>query len=86
MKGRNPLARLRTDAGLSQRAAAERFGITYQHLCDVECGKRLPGERLVESMAQVYGADVRTVARTVVRGWAAGRTAARLNELRGLAK
>lgn len=86
MEGKNPLARLRVRAMLSQREAAVRVGVTFQHLYDVEAGSRVPSEAMLESMAQVYASTLAETAAAFLAGWPKGRCMARVNRLKALTR
>ena len=44
---------------LSHREAARRAGISAQHLCDIEAGRRDPSRRVLRSLQMLYGTDER---------------------------
>ena len=46
---------LRERAGISQREAADKLHISNVHLCNIEMGKTLPSQDLIERMELVYG-------------------------------
>ncbi len=53
---------LREKLGLTQRAAAERLGISYVHLCNVENDKATPSPELVEKYQQIWEVDLHVLA------------------------
>ncbi len=54
-----PTARaLREEFGITQRAAADRLGVTYAHLCNVEGGKARPSPELQARYGEVFGVDL----------------------------
>jgi len=48
----------RKKAGLSQAAAAEKFGVTPAAVCQWETGKTAPRPKLLQLIAKVYGCTV----------------------------
>lgn len=49
---------LRESFGLTQRAAADRLGVSYVHLCNIEKDKSRPSPDLLEKYRQVFGVDL----------------------------
>ena len=49
---------LRESFGITQRAAADRLGVSYVHLCNVEKGNSRPSPELVERYREVFGVDL----------------------------
>lgn len=55
------LAALRVNAGLSQREAASRAGVTQQTLVNWEKGRVDPPFRMVQELCTIYGCTVDNV-------------------------
>jgi len=53
---------LRESFGLTQRAAAERLGISYVHLCNIENNKSVPSPELLEKFREVWDVDLYVLA------------------------
>ena len=51
------LLELRNHAGLSQRAAAARAGVSFPHISKVEAGHEVPSAELLVALAKAYGVD-----------------------------
>ena len=66
---RTPLGALRVKAGLSQRRAASRLGITYTYLSAIETGDRMPSSGLLGRLARLYRASRETVLDAAVAAW-----------------
>lgn len=49
---------LRESFGLTQRAAADRLGVSYVHLCNVEKGHSRPSPDLIGRYREVFGVDL----------------------------
>jgi transcriptional regulator with XRE-family HTH domain len=49
---------LRESFGLTQRAAAERLGISSVHLCNIEKDKSRPSPELMAKYREVFGIDL----------------------------
>ena len=49
---------LREDFGLTQRATADRLGVSYVHLCNIEKDKSNPSADLMEKYRVVFGVDL----------------------------
>ena len=52
------LAAARVNAGLSQKTAAERIGVSTATLRNYECGKTSPGWDTVKKIEQTYGISI----------------------------
>lgn len=48
------LAAARTNAGLSQKSAAEQLGVTGKTLCNWENGKSFPDQPMIEKICALY--------------------------------
>lgn len=55
---------IRTEFGLSQRAAARELGITAVYLCLIEHGHRQPSLSMMEKFREAWGIDLYMVAAT----------------------
>lgn len=55
MTFREMLLEIRTGYELSQKAMAEKIGITPQYLCDLEHGRRLGSVEVVERICEAFG-------------------------------
>jgi transcriptional regulator with XRE-family HTH domain len=49
---------LREFFGITQRAAADRLGISYVHLCNLENNKSRPSPEMLERFRDVFGVDL----------------------------
>jgi transcriptional regulator with XRE-family HTH domain len=49
---------LRESFGLTQRAAADRLGVSWVHLCNIENDKSRPSPELMEKYREVFGVDL----------------------------
>jgi transcriptional regulator with XRE-family HTH domain len=49
---------LRESFGLTQRAAAEKLGVSVVHLCNIENGKSNPSPDLLIKFRDVFGVDL----------------------------
>ena len=49
---------LRESFGLTQRAAADRLGVSWVHLCNIEKDKSRPSSELLEKYREVFGVDL----------------------------
>lgn len=49
---------LRETLGISQRAAAEKLGISSVHLCNIEKGKSAPSPALLDRYHELWGIDL----------------------------
>ncbi len=49
---------LRETFGLTQRAVADRLGISYVHLCNLENNKARPSAEMLEKFRRVFGVDL----------------------------
>jgi transcriptional regulator with XRE-family HTH domain len=49
---------LREEFGLTQRAAADRLGVSFVHLSNLENDKARPSPELLEKFRDVYGVDL----------------------------
>lgn len=49
---------LRQSLGLTQRAAAEKLGISYVHLCNIENDKADPSTALLDRYRELWGVDL----------------------------
>lgn len=49
---------LRDSFGLTQRAAADRLGVSCVHLCNVERGNARPSPDLIDRYRDVFGVDL----------------------------
>jgi transcriptional regulator with XRE-family HTH domain len=49
---------LRETFGLTQRAAADRLGISYVHLCNIEHNKSRPSPELMQKYRDLFGVDL----------------------------
>lgn len=54
--------RLRDAAGLTQKDAARRLGITNVHLCNIERGVSLPSFSLLDRYGRVFGGNPYVIA------------------------
>lgn len=50
--------KIREMQGLTQRAAAEKLGISVVHLCNVERNNAVPSRSLVERYQELWGVDL----------------------------
>lgn len=53
---------LRKELGLTQRAAAEKLGISYVHLCNIENNKSAPSSSLLERYRELWNVDLYVLA------------------------
>jgi transcriptional regulator with XRE-family HTH domain len=53
---------LRETIGLTQRAAAEKLGISYVHLCNIENNKSVPSSALLDRYRELWGVDLYVLA------------------------
>ncbi|NQT17455.1 MAG: helix-turn-helix transcriptional regulator [Planctomycetes bacterium] len=53
---------LRNELGLTQRAAAEKLGISYVHLCNIEHNKSAPSPALLERYRELWNVDLYVLA------------------------
>lgn len=58
MKVGDTARELRESFGLTQRAAAERLGVSCVHLCNIEKDKSRPSPELMEKYRAVFGVDL----------------------------
>lgn len=49
---------LRESFGLTQRAAADRLGVSFVHLCNIENDKSRPSPELLGKFRDVFGVDL----------------------------
>ena len=49
---------LRDSFGLTQRAAADRLGVSFVHLCNIENDKSRPSPELLAKFKEVFGVDL----------------------------
>ncbi len=49
---------LRRSKALTQKAAADKLGITNVHLCNIENDVSIPSPDLLERMSELYGVDL----------------------------
>src|SRR5690348_15519996 len=49
---------LREEFGLTQRAAADRLGVSFVHLCNIENDKSRPSPELMAKFRDVFGVDL----------------------------
>ena len=66
------LRRLRRGIPLTQRAAAQRVGITYQYLSSIERGKVRPSPYTADKLAKLYGIPYARLWRVIKRECAEG--------------
>jgi transcriptional regulator with XRE-family HTH domain len=52
------VTRARENAGLTQKSLAERCGISFQLMCDIEAGRRNATPERLRAMARVLGCSV----------------------------
>jgi transcriptional regulator with XRE-family HTH domain len=52
------LRELRNEKDVSLREAGKVIGVTAMHLSDMECGRRYPSEKVLQSIAVYYGVDI----------------------------
>jgi len=53
---------IRLQIGWTQRRTADALGISDVHLCNIENGRSIPSERLVDSFGELWGIDLYVVA------------------------
>lgn len=52
------LRELRNEKDVSLREAGKLIGITAMHLSDMECGRRYPSEKVLQSIADYYDVSI----------------------------
>ncbi|HSX04933.1 MAG TPA: helix-turn-helix transcriptional regulator [Candidatus Saccharimonadales bacterium] len=57
----NRIALLRTEAGLSRQALADKVGVNYQTIGFIERGDYSPSLELAFKIAQAFGVEITTV-------------------------
>jgi transcriptional regulator with XRE-family HTH domain len=55
---KDEIRRLRQRTGLRLGEFAERSGINYKTLANIECGHQVPGPELIHRLASALGAEV----------------------------